>query len=187
MVDREARRQLAEALRQLVTGRITNDEFEELWPEVCNDSAVEGVRGFGWSLYSDTHPYRLRGIHRVSPETRKMAARAVLFLRSDREYEWPALPERAWISYLLFSPTVLLFGIGIIAWLRGFESEVYFLWAGVWACLSQLMEYARCLLPESKAMRDWKKTGEYDMWPFINRADFEAAKRRHHFFAGPRS
>jgi len=89
MVDSLKRRQLSQHLRQLVTGRATNDEFDEWYYndyETSEDRATQAISAFGYSLYSDLWPYRLRGVHAVDKETRRTAARCVLFLRSKLEY-----------------------------------------------------------------------------------------------------
>src|SRR5262249_43935758 len=67
MVDREARQELAVALHRLVTGQMTNDQFDEVF-EACVDSedaAVAAIANFGWGLYSSwlLWPYRLKGRH----------------------------------------------------------------------------------------------------------------------------
>jgi hypothetical protein len=93
MVDRKSRRQVAELLRHLVAGLITNDEFEERCPRDSNDSAVRQVLDEGaWFLYDDLREHRLTGDRKPSPGTRHNVARWILFLESDLEYEWPVVP-----------------------------------------------------------------------------------------------
>ncbi len=90
MIDRDARKRLAEGTRQLAAGIITNVEFEESALSSSADPAVYTVfLGGPWSLYHDLMRYRLRGTHRLSPAVRREAARWVLFLKSDLPYEWP--------------------------------------------------------------------------------------------------
>jgi hypothetical protein len=89
MIDRPARNQLAEALRALASGLITNDEFEERIP-FSNDPAIGCIYLNGvWGLYSDLWEYRLKGKDRLSPNARAAVARCVLFLKTDQEFEWP--------------------------------------------------------------------------------------------------
>jgi len=93
MVDRASRRRLAELLRQLVAGRITNDEFEDRIPRDSPDPAIGAVFGDGaWCLYDDLHEHRPVGRYRLSRKARHEAARWILFLETDLEYEWPVLP-----------------------------------------------------------------------------------------------
>ena len=93
MIDLELRQRLSQDLRQLVTGRISNAEFDEVYHELYWDStdiAVREISRFCWSLYSDPPgTYWLRGIHAVAPATRKQAAYAILFLRTEYEYTYP--------------------------------------------------------------------------------------------------
>ena len=53
MIDREARTKLAELIRHLVAGIITNDEFDDRRPN-STDLAIRDVFYWGaWHLYSD--------------------------------------------------------------------------------------------------------------------------------------
>jgi hypothetical protein len=92
MIDRESRTQLAELIRHLAAGRITNDEFEDRLSLQSADPAVWGVFSCGaWCLYSDLWQYRLTGKSRLPKEARREVARWILFLKTDLEYEWPRL------------------------------------------------------------------------------------------------
>ena len=55
IVDRQSRRRLAELLRHLATGLITNDEFDDRRPRGSKDLALRQVFAEGaWFLYSDS-------------------------------------------------------------------------------------------------------------------------------------
>ncbi len=73
-VDTPARRKLAELLRHLVSGVITNDEFEDRL-SLCRDAAVVAVYEQAWLLYDDLHEHRLTGKWRVPEEARPVIAR----------------------------------------------------------------------------------------------------------------
>ncbi len=92
MIDKASRNKFAELIRSLASGLVTNDEFEDrLFLEVdFQDKAIIGVFSYGaWSLYSDNKEYRLKGSEALVPEEKTYAAKLVLFLRSNYEYEWP--------------------------------------------------------------------------------------------------
>ena len=92
MVDRAARNRMAELLRHLITGKLTNDEYDNAWHELmpCADDAVVWLHVNGaWFLYSDVREHRLVGRYAPTAETRRLIARAVLFLKTDHDYEWP--------------------------------------------------------------------------------------------------
>lgn len=76
MVDHEARSDLAGCLNQLVSGEMTNDEFDDAyygrWMN-SKDAAVAKIAGFGYGLYSSDllTPVRLTGPNAVSEESRQ--------------------------------------------------------------------------------------------------------------------
>ncbi len=91
MIDRSARNKLAELLRSLAAGIITNDEFEDSIPE-SSDSAISEVffKG-GWLLYSDMKEYKLKEKDALELIVKKEVAKWVLFLKSNYEYNWPSV------------------------------------------------------------------------------------------------
>jgi hypothetical protein len=93
MIDRQARSRFAEAIRALVAGRISNDEFDSRMPTLATgDAAVVAIHEAGvWPLYSDLHEHRLVGKYALSPQDKSTLARSILFLRTDLPYEWPRL------------------------------------------------------------------------------------------------
>ncbi len=90
MIDRASRNRLAELIRSLSSGQISNDEFEDSIPE-SNDDAIRQVFSHGaWCLYSDMKEYKLKGKDALSRDDRTIVARWVLFLKTDIEYIWPS-------------------------------------------------------------------------------------------------
>ncbi|WNZ58220.1 hypothetical protein QT397_13060 [Microbulbifer sp. MKSA007] len=94
MIDRESRNKLAELIRSLVAGIITNDEFEDALPQSKDDAVWEVFHHGVWCLYSDMKEYKLRGKEALSNEERSVVARWILFLKSDIEYKWPSASFR---------------------------------------------------------------------------------------------
>lgn len=120
MIDRRARDQLADAIRALVSGRISNDEFERRCPR-SSDPAVSEVFSQGaWMVYSDLREYRLRGKHRLSIRERKEVARWILFLKGERPYEWPTLTGLPGLVF--FVTAVVTLGISRKLYRRQFEA-----------------------------------------------------------------
>ena len=141
MIDRPARSRLAEAIRHLVSGQVTNDEFEIRACISSGDLAIQEIFGQGaWQLYSDTSGYRLVGPNRLPRAARREVARWILFLASEHEYEWPCpnLPSRL---ILLVGNMVTIGGAG---WL-----------------------YSKSL----------SRQGDFEVWPFFRRNDYEASLR----------
>lgn len=91
MIDRTGRDALSFRLRQLASGRITTDTFDNDRPDRSEDEALVAIGVAGWGLYSDFETYRLRGRRALDRETLEAVARSVLFLDSDLPYEWTPL------------------------------------------------------------------------------------------------
>jgi len=91
MIDRNARNQLAESIRALASGCISNDDFEDMrLPHSNKDAAIYAIYSNGaWFLYSDLEEQWLIGKRRLSKATKAHIARWVLFLKTDLPYEWP--------------------------------------------------------------------------------------------------
>src|SRR4026209_3044574 len=110
VVDRDQRDQLADAIRRLAAGLITNDEFETATTSfaISHDTAVRSLREAAWGLYDDRREYRLEGRFRIGRAERRQLARWVLFLKSNLEYEWPDMTTWSW--FLAF-PNLVTFGL----------------------------------------------------------------------------
>jgi hypothetical protein len=100
MIDREARNTLAEQLRHLVSGLITNDEFSDAVAVKTQDAGVRAVEEQAWFLYSDLSQHKLNGGHALSKSDRRTISRFILFLHSDLEYEWSKHPCTGFLRLL---------------------------------------------------------------------------------------
>jgi hypothetical protein len=90
MIDRPARNQLSRNLRLLVSGKISDDQFEDGIPET-SDAAIMAFAGMAWLLYSGAYEHRLVGRYATEPGARREVVRWVLFLDSDYPYRWPRM------------------------------------------------------------------------------------------------
>lgn len=141
MIDRLGRDNLAEALRHLAAGQISNDQYESRVyengvPRQSKDRAVEEIFDESWYLYSDLHEYRLMGKYRLRRDARMEVARWILFLKSDLPYEWPCWPRLS----LMFGNILTL---GLLAplvrrWFRRFGDS------DVWPFILRV-DYEKCL------------------------------------------
>jgi hypothetical protein len=193
MVDRLSRNKLAEALRHLVSGQLSTDRFTDTYPKNTTDAAVSAIWEWAWGLFSDgLYSYRLRGRHKVSPETRRDAARAVVFLHSDVEYEWPPGPDwklgaalAGGLSYLgiLFSIACLV--IACLALLgKMWDAFLIAIVPAVVVLLPSLILRSHLKRGDLRRWESFKKAGDYDVWPFLRRDDLEIAIRKPRLLAG---
>ena len=188
MIDRSQRNKLSQDLRRLVTGRMSNDDFDDVYYEEyesSNDDAVRAIAEFGWGLYSSDvlFPYRLKGRHRVSDDLREMACRCVLFLRSDREYKWPPMPTESGRRFLW----AVCFNLGlpgsiamllICTPLLAGKDKTFAAWFVipsliVLACSAWVLFGPR---RESSSLQTWKNTGNWEAWPFWHLDDLTTAR-----------
>ncbi|MCE9526326.1 MAG: hypothetical protein K8R36_09765 [Planctomycetales bacterium] len=194
MIDKEARAELRIALRRLVTGRMTNDDFDDIYGKYWSsqDGAVASIVEFGWSLYSDASTYRLKGRYAVSPEVRRFASRSILFLYTDQEYEWPKWPEDPVVRFLeLLFPLGVALGLvcGVLSWIGNVPEATFTLWVvvplGLLLLVAWLSLNFRIPQDSAKRMMLMEQFGDYhNCWPFLRHNDLEKAKKTVQFF-GP--
>ena len=89
MVDYAARKELAELIRHLIAGRITNLVFDERGEELSDsdDPAISAVFYKVWCLYDDFSEHRMTGDWRIDKPGRRVIARWILFLQTDLGYQ----------------------------------------------------------------------------------------------------
>ncbi|WP_426701181.1 hypothetical protein ACPPVV_17710 [Rhodanobacter sp. Col0626] len=109
MIDLQARSKLAEASRSLVAGLITNHQFDDRIPRSSDPAIREIYNKAFWLMYCDLRKYRLKGRDRLSPQAREVAARCILFLKSNLPYGWPVLTKSAAVLLTIAN----LFTLGI--------------------------------------------------------------------------
>ena len=165
MVDKERRKKLALHLRHLAVGQITNDDFEKrIMDDVSNgwlpeqyyrakdvpndDPIIRPMLELCWCLYNDTEQHKLTGRHQLTSEQLKDIARFILFLHSDIEYSWPYLDPTNPLIRFSFKDLLL-------------------------SVLTLGQHYRNKMAVRQKQFDEFKSTGDYDYWPFINKDQFE--------------
>jgi len=176
MVDINRRKKLALHLRHLSTGQISNDEFEERitedvtygWlPEQyyraneseTDDPVIRPILEFSWCLYNDTYNHKLTGKHKLSDEQTKEIARFILFLHSDLEYDW---------TYVDFTNPVIRFSFTDI----------------LKSIITLGQHYRDLNLKREEEFELMKKTGDFELWPFKTRTQYEEQLKRQPFLNG---
>lgn len=182
MIDRPARQSLAQLVRQFGAGSISTDEFAcdaRTIADGSDDVGVQAVYCAADSLHDDFSPFwsdRFRGRDRLAPEIRRRIAIATLFLQSDVEYEWPPDDRNvAWLDSLLLLLCAFSALVGLIL------SAVFPLSA---VCLLTLAVtvfcFSRWLLNRhnSQWVDRQNQIGDFDVWPFLRRQDFDRARQQ---------
>ncbi len=191
-MDSNLRHALSQDVRRLVTGRMTNDDFDDAYYEhyhSSDDRAVREISGFCYSLYSSAllSPMRFSGRHALDAETRRACLRAVLFLRSGLSYEWPLFPDRAGLRILASlsfygSPAgiaLLLVGLPLVL-ARDFRFGGPLFIGGLVVMIGSIWSrrsWHKSLVAERESYR---ASGDYDVWPFLRQTDFDHAKEQCH-------
>jgi len=106
MVHRPSRDRLAERLRQYVSGRVTNDDLDEVEVDWRDRGAV-AVKQMAWQLYDDTRNHLVEGRLPRGSVQRRTVARWIAFLCSQQEYYWP---EYSFIQIVNWPLNVLTIG-----------------------------------------------------------------------------
>lgn len=179
MVDKERRKKLAFHLRHLSVGLTTNDDFEGAvmedlaagWlPEQYyrskesknDDQIIQPMLELCWGLYDDTRQHKLTKSDELSADSLKIIARCILFLHSDREYQWPYFDTNN--PLLKFSFKDLIFTILTLGhYYRNIREE-------------KLITYY-----------EWQKLGDYDVWPFFKNGDYQEQLNMQPFLNGQKT
>ena len=176
MVDSKRRKLLSTHLRHLLTGQITNDDFEERimqdvtygWlPEQyyrsienrLDDSVIRPVLEMAWCFYDDTRNHDLKGVDSLSDFAIKEIARCILFLQSDQEYTWKYIDRT--------------------------NPLIRFSFKDIMRSLLTLGHYYHDVKRERQ--KDWeemKKSGDFELWPFKTKAEYERELQKQPFLIG---
>ena len=111
MVDRASRDELAKAVRRLVAGLVTPDEFAARQSDPLQrsrDLGVQAIRLAAAQLGEDLREGDLEGPRALGRAGRRPVAHWILFLKSDLEYDWPDLT--VWRAFVLALPDLLKAG-----------------------------------------------------------------------------
>ncbi len=181
MIDREKRNRLSVMLRQLGSGSLSIDEFErhvendEL--SKSEDRSLVHVLSFASSFYDDDFApiflTRFRGKNRLPRADRKRIATAVLFLKSDCEYQWPDDYDHPylhdcvflWLCAVAACTSLISFAlspISAILILVGIALALVAIWLFLYAKQYNSLMHDRWKSSELNAGRN------YDVWPFVN-------------------
>lgn len=87
MIDRSDRNKAISLLERALTGKITNWEFDDSWPQ-SKDRALKSIEEYLWLFYNDNSKSRLN-VTDQDPNNVELFKRCIAFLSSDLEYKWP--------------------------------------------------------------------------------------------------
>jgi len=88
MIDRNARDAAIALLKKILAEDITNYEFEDQWPDKSSEFVITAIAEQLWFYYDD-YPKTKFMRAGLGPEVTSFIERAIVFLSSDVEYEWP--------------------------------------------------------------------------------------------------
>jgi hypothetical protein len=181
MIDKERRKKLALHLRQLSVGLISNDEFEEAVMEDVSDSwlpeqyhrsklaksenedpIIKPMLELCWGLYDDTRNHRLVKSDKLSIDALKIVVRCILFLHSDKEYEWPYFNTNN--PLLRFSLEDLILSVITLGHQYRNKREEHII-----------------------SYYEWQKNGDYNVWPFFRETEYKLQLDKLPFLAGKHS
>ena len=156
-------------LRRYMSGKISNDELEKEWPK-ANKELAEIFKHGVWHIYSDLERHFNTGRHKLSKDGKTEVARWILFLQSDQTYTWPTTNWRDNWPFLIVALLVGLIGLR---------------WGGGWATISILPGiFVAVFITRLTSGKTFRRRGDWEVWPFRTRADFEEAKRHPKYLTG---
>jgi hypothetical protein len=177
MIDRAARDALKDALQAMATGRITADEFVDRIERLeSSDPAIQEVfEALVDCYYDDIGPGRFAGRYRLGREARRKIARVILFLRSEREYEWPPSTRDSCTASIVWMTSFPAFVAGVLVILGGLTDGLW-LKEGIMLAVAGVVGMAGTVWASVRAHREWESSGDAEAWPYIRQAD-DAADR----------
>ena len=89
MVNLADRQRVAELIRGLISGAVTNRQFELDYPIASPDLGVREICTELWLYYDDFTEHSLVELYSSNPAARALLDRCILFLGTDLEYGWP--------------------------------------------------------------------------------------------------
>lgn len=176
MIDIEKRKKLAEALRHLATGQISNDEFESLLMDEITDGylpeqfyrakgidkmdpVLRPIVETAWGLYDDTRNHKLTYSDALTDYAKKEIARFILFLKSNQEYTW---------DYIDLMNPIIRFS---------FKDMMQ-------SIITLGKHYRDLKLTREEEFERIKKTGDFEFWPFKTKEEFEQQLKNQPYLAG---
>jgi hypothetical protein len=151
MIDMEARQCAADLVRRYRDGELENDPFHSRMAPLIRseDRALRAIESMLWMVSDHSRAHRLDGVDALNEEGRALFDRCLLFLGSNSEYEWT---QDRFDRTSGFIPAVHVLTLGL-SWLYS-----------RWKTSQNDRFYAAV-----------NAAGEFDVWPFIRRTDFEEA------------
>ena len=169
MVVRAERNLLAEQLRRLVEGQITNDDFLRSRPDKLEDTGVAEIWTYVDSLLSDLYCYRLKGKNALPQDVAERVQRCIIFLRSDTDYAWPSITNACGTKLLLTG--WLMLGLGVVL-----GNLLNMFWIAMLLGVSGTSFIAIHHVCQKIYMRKQltvlQQSGDLDAWPFLRKADY---------------
>lgn len=180
-IDKARRKLLATNLAALISGEITNKEFDErVWVNHPSDDAgVRAIEYFAWCLYDDFKTHRLIDEFALHPVAMETATRTLMFLHTTTEYEWPRrvdapLPlKRIW-HYIAFG--LLGSMLAACGHQQGGDGGAILVILGAVLTLP-LPYWAITFRGKRNRNRQFMSAGDFEVWPFLRRADYEMAAK----------
>ena len=91
MVDIGGRERASRLIRELLAGRITNDDFDDQYPHESPDLALEQILFHLWCFWDDTQTHAFDERHPLSLEQKCVAERCIEFLGTKLDYRGPVM------------------------------------------------------------------------------------------------
>lgn len=123
------------------------------------DPIIKPMLELCWGLYDDTRNHKLVKSDALTKNALKIIARCILFLHSDKEYEWP---------YFNTNNPLFQFSIKDL----------------ILSVITLGIYYRNKKKEHSISYYEWQKLGDFDVWPFFRNIDYQDQMTKQPFLNG---
>ena len=90
MVEMEKRKVAAELIRDFAAAQLSNDEFDEQYPN-SEDRAIQSIGSVLWLSWDDRFTHWLEGRYQLTDQQKALFERCIAFLQTELEYMGPLI------------------------------------------------------------------------------------------------
>jgi hypothetical protein len=171
MINREARNVLIGKLSQVLRDESASEDLFIYDIEGLPDRAVSELQTFGNMIVPCDYAFHSARKVAQTQELMEVVQRCILFLQTDLDFEWPAIPVKRSLQWIFISLVICEVALTLALFAFGYFSWTLFGVAGAALLLTLLGQK----LLDLQTMRTYWRSGSKEIWPFTRQSDFHQA------------